>query len=74
MAVSGAVVENSPLPSPTGIYENCDRDQACDRAKYEVSVGGDNLFEDGRKLFFCGHHFHQYEQAIIERGYRVRKI
>ena len=70
----GTVVENSPLPGPIVIHEHCDVDQACDRAKYEVFVGGSNLFEGGRKLYFCGHHFHQYEQALIERGYRVRKI
>lgn len=70
----GTVAENPPLPPPIVVYEHCDVDQACDRAKYEVFVSGSNLFEGCRKLYFCGHHFHQYEKVFTDRKYGVRKL
>ena len=71
----GTVVEGSPLSDSTVIYEHCDADQACDRAKYEVFICGSDLFKGCRKLYFCGHHFHQYESIFFtDRKYEVRKI
>jgi hypothetical protein len=63
----GTVVENPPLPIPVVVYENCDVDPACDRAKFEVFVGE-------LSLFFCAHHYRQHSAALDAQGFGVRPL
>ena len=70
----GHLTEPAPIPEPESTWTHCDVDQACDRAKYEVFIGGSDLFKGCRKLYFCGHHFRKYEKVFASRKYGVRKL
>ena len=48
-------------------YVKCDRDQACDYAKFEIitPVG---------PVYLCGHHFHVNELVLLKSKYEVNKV
>ena len=56
----------SPIAEPVR-YIKCDRDQACDYAKFEI------ITPKG-PVYLCGHHFHVNELAIMALKYKVRKV
>lgn len=45
----------------------CDRDPACDRARFEIVTPSGSLY-------FCGHHFYVYFPHACERDYEIREL
>jgi len=62
----GAVVAPAPVAQPIR-YIKCDRDQACDYAKFEI-------FTPKGPIYLCGHHYHVNEWFIMVSKYVVRKV
>jgi hypothetical protein len=63
----GTLPDNKVEPNPAIIFEHCDRDQACDIAKFKVTTSKG-------PVFLCGHHFHVNEQAILDEDYEVNFV
>jgi len=59
-------VEQSPVDVVIR-YIRCDRDQACDIAKFEITTLNG-------PVFLCGHHFHENELFLLGTKYEVKRI
>lgn len=59
-------VEQPPADAPIR-YVKCDRDQACDYAKFEITT-------PSGPVFLCGHHFHVNELFLMSTDYEVNRI
>lgn len=63
----GELSVGQPPVVTTVQYVKCDRDQACDYAKFEI------ITPKG-PVYLCGHHFHVNELFLLSTKYEVKKI
>ena len=64
---TGALPYEQPPVDVVIQYINCDRDQACDYAKFEITT-------PNGPVFLCGHHFHVNELFLLSTNYEVKKV
>ena len=62
----GALTVPPPVETPKQ-WVKCDRDLACDYAKFRIST------RNG-PVFLCGHHFHEHEIFLYANKFEVIKV
>jgi hypothetical protein len=65
-AKAGALPEVQAPAEPENRLK-CDRDQACECAKFRIST------RNG-PVFLCGHHFHEHELFLMANKFEVIKV
>lgn len=66
-AEAGELSVGQPPVEKAVHFVKCDRDQACNYAKFEVIT-------PAGPVYLCGHHFHVNERAIMASKYEVNRI
>lgn len=66
-AEPGALSVGQPPVEKAVQFVRCDRDQACDYAKFEVIT-------PSGPVYLCGHHFHVNELFLLSTKYEVKRI
>jgi hypothetical protein len=64
---AGALPSTQPPADAPIQHIRCDRDQACDVAKFEITT-------PNGPVFLCGHHFHVNELFLLGTKYEVKRI